>query len=280
MTKQFVPLKEGRIAYQTYGKGQQTLIFFHGLMGSSWLSEEWIEAIEQASVCVIALERPGYGDSSLLPIECVADWTAVFAQVVENLSIQSAIAVGCSAGAVYAYATAFAFPGVITGVWVLDGVPAVFLDNVMRHYSSESQTAYKWFLTTPLTEIQDYYAVRLDAFFKQQFESAESYIIKTLEDVRAGNCIGMARESQLQIIPWGFDVSTIQQPITLWHSENDGMVPYNAAREMIYLLKNSTLVTAEDCSFSPENNSHSESISQGFIHLLQQLNPGKNSENQ
>ena len=191
---------------------------------------------------------------------------------VANLNLTSAIAVGCSAGAVYAYTTAFAFPEVITGVWILDGVPAVFLDDVMRHYSSESQTAYIWFLTTPISEIQAYYSVRLDAFFKQQFESNKSYIINTLKDVRTSNCVGMARESQLQIIPWGFDISAIQPPITIWHSKNDGMVPYNAAREMTKLLKHTALMTAEDFSFSPKNNSHSESISQGFIHLLQQLN--------
>ena len=92
MPKQFVSLKEGSIAYQTYGKGQQTLILFHGLMGSSWLGEAWIEAIEQANVCVIVLERPGYGNLSFLSIECVADWNVVFAEVAETLNIQSAIA--------------------------------------------------------------------------------------------------------------------------------------------------------------------------------------------
>ena len=101
------------------------LILFHGLIGSSWLSEAWIEAIEQVDVCVIALERPGYGDSQ----QCVADWNAVFAELVENLIIKSAIAVDCSASAVYAYATAFAFPEVIPGVWVAGVVPAVFLDD-------------------------------------------------------------------------------------------------------------------------------------------------------
>lgn len=272
MPKQFIPLKDGRIAYQTYGAGQQTLLLFHGLLGGSWLGQEWIEAIEQADVSCIVLERPGYGDSSPFPMACAADWNAIFAQVVEVLNLTSAIAVGCSAGAVYAYASAFGFPEAIARVWVLGGVPTVFLDNVLRHYSDEAQATYKQFLTTSIAEIQDYYAKELDDFATQQPESIDSYMLKLLEDARAGKYVGMARESQLQITPWGFNVSAIQQPVTVWHSENDNMVPYNAAREMIDSLKNSTFMTAEDFSFSPKSNPHSESISRGFIHLLQQLN--------
>ena len=269
MSKQFIPLTDGKIAYQIYGQGQQTLILFHGLIGSSWLSDDWIQAIEQANVRCILLERPGYGDSSILSIDCVADWNVIFAQVINALNIQSAIAVGCSAGAVYAYATAFAFPDIITHIWVLDGVPAVFLENVIRHYSRDDQATYHGFLAKPIAEIQDEYATWLKAFSEQQ--SDNPYMLNILKDARANHYLGMARESQLQIRPWGFDISAIQQPVTLWHAENDAMVPYNAAREMTHVLPNSTLMAAQDLDVSPEQTIHSESISQGFLHLLRQL---------
>ena len=278
MPKEFITLDDGKIAYQIYGKGQQTLILFHGLIGSSWLSQTWIEAIEQADVSCIALERPGYGDSSPFTITCVADWNAIFAQVIEILSLKSAIAVGCSAGAVYAYASAFACPGVVTHVWVLGGVPAVFLDRVMRHYSRADQATYKWFLKASMAEIQDYYARQLDAFSKQHFKNTESYILSALNDARTTNYFGMSRESQLQISPWGFDISAIQQPVTIWHSAKDDMVPYKAVYEMPHLLKNSTFMIAEDFAFSPASEPHSESISQGFLYLLQQLNQNTSKE--
>ena len=81
----------------------------------------------------------------------------------------------------------------------------------------------------------------------------------------------MARESQLQIRPWGFDISAIQQPVTLWHAENDAMVPHSAAQEMTQVLANSTLVTAKDLGALSEQTIHSESISKGFLHLLKHL---------
>ncbi|MEM9805942.1 MAG: alpha/beta hydrolase [Cyanobacteria bacterium P01_D01_bin.56] len=273
MSKQFITLKDGKIAYQIYGQGQQTLILFHGLIGSSWLRQTWVQAIEQADMRCIVLERPGYGDSSILSIECVADWTIIFAQVINALNIQSAIAVGCSAGAVYAYATAFAFPDIITHVWVLDGVPAVFLETVIRHYSHDDQVTYNRFLVRPMAEIQDDYATWLEAFSEQSSDNPS--MLNILKDSRANHCIGMARESQLQIRPWGFDISAIQQPVTLWHAENDEMVPYKAAQEMTQVLNNSTLVTVKNLGASPEQAIHSESISQGFLHLLKQLQDDK-----
>ncbi|MDV3349000.1 alpha/beta fold hydrolase [Leptothoe sp. LEGE 181152] len=269
MSKQFIVLKDGKIAYQVYGQGQHTLLLFHGLLGSSWLGDEWIQAIEQAGVRCIVLERPGYGDSSIFSIECVADWNIIFAQLIHALNIQSAIAIGCSAGAVYAYATAFAFPDIITHVWVLDGVPAVFLETVIRHYSHDDQATYNRFLVSPIAEIQDDYATWLEAFSEQQ--SDHPYMLNILKDARANHHIGMARESQLQIRPWGFDISAIQQPVTLWHAEHDAMVPYNAAQEMTQVLANSTLITAQDLDISSEQTIHSESISQGFLHLVEQL---------
>ena len=269
MSKQFIPLKDGKIAYQIYGQGQPTLILFHGLIGSSWLSDEWVEAIEQADVRCIVLERPGYGDSSIFSIDCVADWNIIFAQVISALKIQSAIAVGCSAGAVYAYATAFAFPDIITHVWVLDGVPAVFLETVIRHYSRDDQITYNRFLVRPIAEIQDDYATWLKVFSEQQ--SDNPYMLNILNDAHANHYIGMARDSQLQSRPWWFDISAMHQPVTLWHAENDAMVPHSAAQEMTQVLANSTLVTAKDLGALSEQTIHSESISKGFLHLLKHL---------
>ena len=69
---------QGRIAYRIYGDGARDMVMFHGLFGSSRLSEEWVKAIEKADVRCIALERPGYGDSSAVEMERAADWAGLF----------------------------------------------------------------------------------------------------------------------------------------------------------------------------------------------------------
>ena len=67
--KKYIILPKGQIAYQTYGNGTNDMVIFHGLMGSSWLSPEWIKAIEDANVRCIVPERPGYGGSSPIEME-------------------------------------------------------------------------------------------------------------------------------------------------------------------------------------------------------------------
>ena len=269
--KRYVQLPQGRIAYQQYGSGTQDIMVFQGLMGSSWLHNDWIKAIENSDVRCIVFERPGYGDSSPIPMQRVADWSEIIISVVDTLEIDDAIVVGCSAGAVYAYASAFFAPQAISKVWILDGVPAVYLDRVMRHYTAEAREAYAKFLNDPPTQTQDSYVAGLDGFLATLPEDTGSYLRNSLTDARANRCFGPAQESRLQITPWGFDPADIHQPITLWHAERDTMVPYGVAAEMADILKNATLMTADPNHFDESASGrdvHMSSHTHGFLHLL------------
>lgn len=271
MAKQFVSTDRATVAYQVYGSGARTLLVFHGLLGSSWIGPEWIEAIARADVRIVVAERPGYGHSSVLTMESAADWNPLLQCAIETEHITSAIAVGCSAGAVYAYAAAAAFPEIVTQVWILDGVTAVFLERVFRHYNEQACRAYRRFLTEPITEIQKEYAERLDAAIASCNDPPDSFMARTLRDARANNCFGMAQESCLQIKPWGFDLGSIRAPTILWHAERDTMVPYGAACEMSNILGNSHLMTAPADALTAESDAHSDSITLGFMTLLQIL---------
>lgn len=274
--KRYITVPDGRIAYREYGEGTRTVIVFHGLMGSSLLSAEWIKAIEAAGVCCIVLERPGYGDSTPIEMERVADWTAVFAPFVEALGVEHAIAAGCSAGAVYAYASAATAPRAIEEVWILDGVPAVYMERVIRHYSAEAREAYARFLNAPRAEIQDYYAAGIENFLASPAATADSLLRNTLTDAGANRCFGPAQESRLQITPWGFDPARIAQRVTLWHAEGDTMVPYRGAEEMVDILRNTTLLTADPARFDEAASGmeiHMQSISHGFRQLLETVDP-------
>jgi pimeloyl-ACP methyl ester carboxylesterase len=264
-----------QIAYQVYGEGSRDIVLFHGLMGSSRLQSDWIEAIEESDVRCIALERPGYGESSPIQMRRVADWAPIIAAVVAALDIKEAIAVGCSAGSVYAYASAFFAHDVFKEVWILDGVPAVYLDSILRHYDSEARESYARFLRDPLQQTQAYYVAGLDDFLanlrRTLPDGSDEYLLATLGDARAHRCFGPAQESRLQITPWGFDPAEIRQPVTIWHAQEDTLVPYAVALEMASLLDRAQLITADKELFD-ENDSamdvHILSITYGFLRLL------------
>ena len=221
------------------------------------------------------LYRNGPVTATHPPIEmgCVADWFSLFQAMVDELDISNAVAVGCSAGAVYAYASACATPEAIRELWVLSGVPAVYMDRVIRHYPDEGRKTYDHFLKSSLAEIREYYAPGLNDHIAQLPPDTDPYLRNTFTDAAANQCFGPAQESRLQIKPWGFDPSAIEQPVKIWHAREDGMVPYNGAKEMVDMLPSATLQTADPALFGADDTGldiHMKSTSHGFLKMLDQ----------
>lgn len=207
-------------------------------------------------------------------MDSVSDWFSIISSIVTALDVRDAVAVGCSAGAVYAYASAYGAPNAFHEAWILDGVPAVYLDRVIRHYPPDGRAAYTKFFTEPPASTQDSYVAGLDGFLASLPANADSYLRNTLTDARAHRCFGPAQESRLQITPWGFNPAAVQQPVKLWHSERDTMVPYGGATEMAEILPTATLTTADPELFT-ENDSdmdiHIRSIAEGFFQFLRTM---------
>ena len=265
MSKQFIALSnKHKISYQIHGNGENTVIFLHGLTGGSWMSHEWKAGIAKANVRLIALERVGYGDSSQFEMKNVGNWVSIIQQVVKELHIRRADVIGLSAGAPYAYASAWALPKVIQKVWVLSGVVAAYENSILKHYTKENQTMYKSFIEKTVSEIQKSYVNQLKGALEYFKKDGEEYIVKTIEEILNQNCYGMALECKLQILPWELPLSGIQQPIVMYHAKEDEMIPFLAAKEMSLLFQNCTfkemVTTGKDV--------HIRSSSHAFLELL------------
>ena len=243
MRKQYTTLdNEQKIGYRAYGNGENTIIFLHGLLGSSRISGEWKTAVEKADVCLIALERAGYGDSSQLEIESVGNWIPIIQKVARELNISHCDVVGVSAGAPYAYAVACALPDVVRKVWILAGVPAAYEDSILKHYTEEDQLLYKRFKEKAIADTQDFY---MD-YLKQTLEhctgndqkTCDEYVVHIIEENLKQKCYGMALESKLQILPWNLPLRSIRQPVIMYHAKEDEMIPFMAAKEMSQHFQN------------------------------------------
>lgn len=243
MNKSTITLKNQQtLAYQTYGQGQNPVILYHGLVGGSWLSDELIAKINGANITVYAIERVGYGHTSQIPMNQVADWCQMIQSFFETLAINKADVIGISAGAPYAYATAEAFPEVIGRIWILCGVPAVYEDNILAYYKKEDQLAYKKFLRDDFQALQAQYKEQMQNVLSYYEKNGVTYITKILEEVIAQDCYGMAQESRLQIKPWGLNLKSIQQPISIYHAPTDEMVPFEAAAKMVKKFRQATFI--------------------------------------
>lgn len=272
MDRNYLQIGNGfQLSYRIYGSGSRDVILLHGLIGGSWLGEEWISAIEAADVRLIVPDRPGYGGSSQITMNRVADWIPMIIAAADQLALSNVHVIGCSAGAPYAYATAVALPEHVEKVWVLGGVPAVYERSILEHYAPENQAAYKDFARKPLSSIQAYYQPQMKAALDASKDTREAYIIHALEEALTQECFGMAQESKLQIIPWGLDFSLIQQQITLHHSKTDEMVPYSAAQEMPKFFSNVQFIDIDTSELPLESSAHIMGISAAFQTIIRGL---------
>ena len=266
MNKAFITLdNDVHLAYQIYGKGKRTVILFHGLVGGSRLNAEMLSHIDERDIRVITLERFGYGDSSQVHLERIADWVPFMKKVAAELNIKKTDIIGISAGAPYAYMAAYALPEVVEKVWILSGVPAVYEADILCHYEKRAQSQYRELLEADFIALQEYYTKHIEKTLKTIRDGGEQYLIRTMEEIIKQNCYGMALESKLQITPWGFDAGTIEQPLTMYHSRKDKMIPFKAAREMSSRLRKCEFIEVP----VSRGDVHIESSAASFLKVLE-----------
>lgn len=240
-----------QIAYRTYGHADGfPVIIHHGLVGSCDLLAYWDIKAKEAGIHLIALERPGYGDSD--PDETilrVADWADRVKPLLEELRITSFAVIGISAGTPYAYSLAAGYPDQVKRVWILSGVPFLMDQEVLACYPTVEQNDYAYYKTAPLEDIADKFKSYLDQLENTYDET--SIMRKGVEATMKHNRLGIAREAKLQITDWGFDLKQIIQPITLWHCVTDDVIPFTAVQKTRPHLPNATLHIQKENSHFP-----------------------------
>lgn len=250
--KQFFETNNGKqIAYRTYGHADCfPVIIHHGLVGSCDLLSYWDSKAKEAGINLIAIERPGYGDSD--PDETmhhVIDWPARVKPLLEKLQINEFATIGISAGTPYAYSLAAGFPDMAKRVWILSGVPFLMDNEVLACYPQVEQANYAYYKTAPLEAIADKFKGYLDNLYNTYDET--SIMRKGVEATMKHNRLGIAREAKLQITDWGFSPEQITQPTTLWHCVTDDVIPFSAVQKTLPHLPNATLHIQKENSHFP-----------------------------
>lgn len=116
----FLPVEDGKLAYQTCGTGGETVILLHdGILHSAAYDEVWPLLCQRYRV--VRYDRRGYGDSppAAAPYEPAED----LAVLMKDLNIRHATLVGSSSGSGLAVDYALAHPRavdrlVLVGPWV------------------------------------------------------------------------------------------------------------------------------------------------------------------
>lgn len=170
-------LRDGRqICYSLYGSTRSSpshhIIYLHGLPGSRVEASEWSSAASHHDAQLVALDRPGFGLSSLHPGRTLSMYPEDVLELVNGLGIETFYVAGVSGGGPYALSCARRIPkSRLKGVAVIAGL------SEFEHYrwkNNKSTTSKSLFQRYALRYFPNFIAQQSDARFGKLARSTVS----------------------------------------------------------------------------------------------------------
>lgn len=121
------------LAYSIYGApAGRPVHFFHGFPSSRLLAGLVHEQAVAANVCLVAADRPGFGQSTVNPGRSLTDWSTHVLALADHLQHAQFDVIGVSCGGAYALACAAAIHGRIGQVLLMAGMGPMDQPEIRR----------------------------------------------------------------------------------------------------------------------------------------------------
>jgi pimeloyl-ACP methyl ester carboxylesterase len=247
-----------RVGVRRFGSvGGWPLVWCHGGLSSA-LDAKLLDAAGQRSGAdVIAIDRPGIGQSEAWKMSSIADWPRTVEQVANLLDLGDFAVAGWSAGGPYALACAAVLPHRVRAVATLAGMAPL---EHMRHvfelrmwadllliptarWSIDAAAALLW-LGRKAPDRCLAWEIRRTAGSRDRaaFDGdALQWVIAAHREATVEHVRGTAADYRRFGGPWGIELSAVHQSVTVWQGEQDTLLPMNHARRLATGLPNSTL---------------------------------------
>jgi pimeloyl-ACP methyl ester carboxylesterase len=240
-----------RLAYDDLGERDGfPVIYCHGFPSSRREAGLIHPTARRLGVRILALDRPGCGDSDPEPRRGFADWDEDVAALTDHLGLPRFALLGISGGAPYALSCAARLPERVGGCALVCPLGPVYLDELLSVMAWPSRLLLgsarriPWLppllfgrLTTGLLArrpeaVEGVRAFRAPAADLQELARPEVRDILTgaVRDAMGGGAQGALRDLWLYTHPWDIPLGAIRLPVDLWHGEGDGTVPIAQAR--------------------------------------------------
>jgi pimeloyl-ACP methyl ester carboxylesterase len=210
-----------------------------------------VDAVTERGLRYVTYGRPGYADSTRVPGRSVADIAPDVRELAGLLGLSRLHVLGWSGGGPHALACAALLPDLVAGAATVGGVAPfdaeglVWLDGMAPENHEEFGAAVAG--PRELEEKLDAFASDLagataasiaDAFGELVSEVDRAALTGDFADFLAASCRDSIRtgiwgwfDDDLAFIrDWGFDLSAIRVPVTIWQGTEDRMVPFAHGR--------------------------------------------------
>ena len=249
-------LVDGRtIAFTTIGApaGPATM-YHHGAPGGRLELLGLDGAFEQAGVCVVTPDRPGYGGSSPLAGRTTAAWADDAAALVDHLGTERFAVMGLSSGGPYAVACASMLGDRVIGAIVAAGNTDMSWPDARHGYlESELEIMALPDADAAVVWCTDRYGVDGSRFFEGDMDlgatdntflaidANATALFTAMGDAFRQGVVGYAHDIWVQGRPWSFDPGAVTCPVIVVHGEDDQLVPLQHSRHTAGLIPGAEL---------------------------------------
>ena len=242
--KQSLTIRPGQaITYEERGNpGEMPVFFFHGTPGSHFQLDLLPGALLE-NVHWIAIDRPGYGESSRCLGLDMADVTATVTACADHLNIDRFQVLGFSGGGPYALACAHTMPDrayvahLVSSLGPVD-VPEIWSalrrqDRLLFTLARRSPRLFRLALRLSMRGLRqnpERFSAKLAAKMSvrdQALLTAPDTLAVLNNDLREAlhqGTTGMADDLMVLSWPWPFPLEDIQVPVHLWQGAHDKVI--------------------------------------------------------
>ena len=240
-----------KIAYCEYGDPNgKPVFYFHGTPGSRYEPVFGDQAGKEHGYRLIAMDRPGIGQSDYAKGRTLLDWPNNVINAAEQMGIGNFGVIGVSGGGPYALACSYAIPerldfSVLMGSWGPVTAEPKLWDEMapLDRFFGKLSKGFPWTFYIPFSLLGYSAKWMSPRGFMKSIESSMSAADRQLmaddvmvehyaEDVKEAFRQGVRGPADDAIIlygHWGFKVENIQVNVHLFHGEEDKFAPYNYA---------------------------------------------------
>jgi pimeloyl-ACP methyl ester carboxylesterase len=223
------------VSYAEYGsRNGFPILVQHGLIASI-CDVSLFQRLIDAGRRVICAARPGYGESQPREMRNIGEWGAVTCALADALGLAAFDVLGISSGAPYSYAIARALPERTRSLYILNGTPALYSEEVCTRWP------YPINVRARIDEMQQ---LAYDLFFSRLSDQERAQ--DDIRDSMQNNCFGPALDLTIRCRDWGFRLEDVRTSVYMRHSLSDEAVPYTTAELTARMLPNCRLDLREN----------------------------------
>jgi pimeloyl-ACP methyl ester carboxylesterase len=258
---QIVQLNGRKLAVEDSGPSSGVPVLVHNGAGSRHLFPAAVREAQRSGFRLIGYDRPGFGGSTAMPGRVVADCAEDVRAIFASLGISRAAVWGSSGGGPYALATAALLaeaaaavclfaplgPYGAPGLDFADGMGDGFREEIRMFFEEPARARAEFRAQSaefaPLAASPGWWMDRwghragTDAAHSQEWAN---YLALCNRDGFGDDDEGWWEDWRASFQPWGFDLTTIQAPVILWHGLRDTSPPPAHSRWLAELIPHAT----------------------------------------